>query len=59
MDRLAQVGGVLGCEPLLFVFTQAAKLVLGNVSSILSWVADWVLVAEVDVLEACVNAFHL
>ena len=59
MDRLALVGGVLGNEILFLVFVKAVKLILGNLSCILSWVADRVLVAEVDVLEAGFDAFHL
>ena len=59
MDRLALVGGVLGSEPFLLVFVKAVKLILGNLSCFLSWVADRVLVAEVDVLEAGFDAFHL
>ena len=59
MDRLALVGGVLGSEPFLLVFVKALKLILGNLSCFLSWVADWVLVAEVDVFETGFDAFHL
>ena len=59
MDRLALEGGVLGSEPFLLVFLKAVKLILGNLSCFLSWVADRVLVAEVDVLEAGFDAFHL
>ena len=59
MDRLALVGGVLWSEIFLLVFLKAVKLILGNLSCFLSWVADWVLVAEVDVLETGFDAFHL
>ena len=59
MDRLALVGGVLWSEPFLLVFVKAVKLILGNLSCFLSWVADRVLVAEVNVLEAGFDAFHL
>ena len=59
MDRLALVGGVFGSEPFLLVFLQAAKLVLGNLPSILSWVTGWVLVAEEGVSQASVDALHL
>ena len=59
MDRLALVGGILWSEIFLLVFLKALKLILSNLSCFLSWVADWVLVAEVDVLEADFDAFHL
>ena len=59
MDRLAQLGGTFGGEPFLLVYLKAAKLILGNSPSILSWVTDWVLVAEVDSVEACFNAPYL
>ena len=59
MDRLALVGGVLWSESFSFVFVKAVKLILGNLSCFLSWVADRVLVAEVNVLEAGFDAFHL
>ena len=60
MDRLARLSGVFGSEPFLFVFLQAAKLVLGNALSILSRVAGRVLITEEGgVLEASFNAPHL
>ena len=59
MDRLTLEGGVLGSEPFSFVFVKAVKLILGNLSCFLSWVADRVLVAKVNVLEAGFDAFHL
>ena len=60
MDRLAQLGGVFGSEPFILVFFQAAKLVLGDALSILSWVAGRVLVAEEGgVLETGFDALHL
>ena len=59
MHRLALVGGVFCSEILYIVFLKAVKLILGNLSCILSWVADRVLVAEVNVLEAGFDAFHL
>ena len=59
MDRLALVGGVFCSEPFLLVFLKAFKLILGNLSCFLSWVADRVLVAKVNVLEAGFDAFHL
>ena len=59
MDRLALEGGVLWSEIFLLVFLKAVKLVLGNAICFLSWVADRVLVAEVDVLEAGFNSSHL
>ena len=59
MYRLALVGGVFGSEPFLLVFLKAAKLILSNVPRILSWVAGWVLVAEVGVLKTGINAPHL
>ena len=59
MDRLALVGGVLWSEIFLLVFVKALKLILGNTICILSWVAEWLLVAEVDVLEAVFNASYL
>ena len=59
MDRLALEGGVLWSEIFLLVFVKAAKLILGNAICFLSWVADRVLVAEVDVLEAGFDDFHL
>ena len=59
MDRLALVGGFFGSEPFLLVFLQAAKLVPGNVSSMLSWITGRVLVAEDSVPQASFNASHL
>ena len=59
MDRLALVGGVFCSEILYIVFLKAVKLILGNLSCFLSWVADRVLVAKVNVLEAGFDAFHL
>ena len=59
MDRLALEGGVLWSEIFLLVFLKAVKLILSNLSCFLSWVADRVLVAEVDVLETGFDAFHL
>ena len=59
MDRLALEGGVLWSEIFLLVFVKALKLILSNLSCFLSWVADRVLVAEVNVLEAGFGAFHL
>ena len=59
-DRLARLGGVFGSEPLLLVFLKTAKLIPGNVPSIISWVAGWMLVTlEVGVLEAGNDAPHL
>ena len=61
MDRLALVvvSGILWCQLFLLVILKAVILILGNLSCFLSWVADRVLVAEVDVLEAGFDAFHL
>ena len=59
MDRLARLSGVFGSDAFLLVFFQAAKLILGNVSSILSWVTGWVLVAEKGVPQASLDALHL
>ena len=59
MDRLALVGGVFSSEILCPVIIKAVELILGNLSCILPWVADRMMVAEVDVLEAGFNVFHL
>ena len=59
MDRLALVGGVFGSEAFLLVFLQAAKLVLGDVASILSWVTGRVLIAQCGVPQAFFNSLHL
>ena len=59
MERLALVGSVFRSEILCLVILKAVKLILGNLSCFLSWVADRVLVAEVDVLEAGFNSSHL
>ena len=58
-DRLALLGGTFGSEPSLLVFTEAVKLILGNAPGVFSWVADRVLVAEVRLLETCINAPYL
>ena len=59
MDRLAQLGSVFGSEPFLLVFLQAAKLVLGDVASTLSWITGRVLVAQCGVPQAFINSLHL
>ena len=59
MDRLAYLGGVFGSEPFLFVLLQAAKLVLGDVASILSWITGRVLIAQCGVPQAFFNSLHL
>ena len=60
MDRLARLGGVFGSEPFLLVFLKAAKLVLGNALSIISWVTGRVLITvEGGVLEAGFDALNL
>ena len=53
------MGGTFGIEPHLLVFSKAVKLILGNAPGVFSWVADRMLVAEVGILEACINAPHL
>ena len=59
MDRLALVRRIFGREPPLFVPLEAAELILGNVPSVFSWVADRMLVTQVAVFEARFNAPHL
>ena len=59
MDGLAKLGAGFGSEAFLLVFLKAAKLVLGNLPSILSWVTGWVLVAEKGVPQASLDALHL
>ena len=58
-DRLASLGGTFGGEPSLLVFSEAVKLILGNGPGVFSWVADRALVAQVRLLEACINTPHL
>ena len=53
------MGGTFRSEPSLFVFIEAVKLILGNAPGVFSWVTDWMLVAEVGILEACIDAPHL
>ena len=59
VDRLALVGGSFENKTFLQVVVIAADLVLCNAISVLSRVANWVLVATIDVLEAGFNAVHL
>ena len=53
------MGGTFLSEPSLLVFIEAIKLILSNAPGVFSWVADWMLVAEVGILEACIHAPHL
>ena len=53
------MGGTFRSEPFLLVFIEAVKLILGNAPGVFSWVTDWMLVAEVGILEACIDVPHL
>ena len=57
--RLTLEGGVFGSESLFFILIEALIFIEGNFASVFSWVADWVLVAEVDAVEARFDAFDL
>ena len=59
VDRLALVGGSLEDKTFVQVVVKAVDLVLCNAISILSRVANWVLVATIDILEAGFNAVYL
>ena len=59
MDGLAPLCGILGNEAFLLVFLKTVRLVQSNALSMLSFIADRVLVAEIAILEAFFNAPHL
>ena len=59
MRRLAAQRGFWGKQPFLQVVVKAVDLILCNAISVLSSVANWVLVATIDVFEAGVDTVHL
>ena len=56
---MALEGGVFRSESLFFVLIEAPIFIEGDFASVFSRVADWVVVAEVDVVEARFDVFHL
>ena len=59
VDRLALVGGSLENKPFFQVVVEAVDLILSNAVSVPPRVANWVLVATIDVLETGVDAVPL
>ena len=59
MRRLAAQRGFWGKQLFLQVIVKAVDLILCNAISVLPRVANWVLVATIDVLEAGFDAVHL